>query len=168
MRTSTRTTTAAWQPPKITITRISIRTTAASHSTYGVLPAKDACLSPDGMPLGVAAGAARSPAAALEEMRKHAREVAADHVQRLIRQHRSFAETSFRAGHQPRKYAYDYFFDDEGRYIDSSYELSCEVIDVRMSPGQVAGVRPGWLAYGTVVATGQPDPVRYAGPEDET
>lgn len=154
-------TAVVWQPPKITVTRISIRTTAASHSTHGVVPIEDACLSPAGHPLGVAAGAADTPAAALEEMRKHARDVAVDHVNRLIRRHRSRAELAVRAGQQPPTYDDDfyYFINDDGRYVAGSFELSCEVIGVHMSGGQAVGGRPTWIAYGTVVALNE-DPTR--------
>jgi hypothetical protein len=153
------TTIPGWQPPRITVTTILIRTTARSHVEHGAQPA-DPSAAPAGHPLGVAAGAAASPAAALEEMRKHAHELATSHAQRLTRQHRSEAELSVRAGQEPRRYEYYGFPDDDGRWVSDSCELSCEVIDVRMS-SSVAGGRPSWLAYGTLIAR-DPDPAHNA------
>jgi hypothetical protein len=94
-------------------------------------------------------------------MRKHAHELATGPAQRLIRQHRSTAEMSVRAGHEPCKYEYYGFPDDDGRWVSDSCELSCEVIDVRMSSSTPAGGRPAWLAYGTLI-TRDPDPAHNA------
>jgi hypothetical protein len=44
-----------WHPPRITI-EVVARTTTASHSTNGIIPSDDVCLSPAGKPLGVVAG----------------------------------------------------------------------------------------------------------------
>jgi hypothetical protein len=56
MRNRARTATIpGWHPPRITVTRIGIRTTATRHVEYSTEPG-DLAAAPAGHPLGIAAG----------------------------------------------------------------------------------------------------------------
>jgi hypothetical protein len=126
--------------PRITVAAITIRTTAASHETGGVLPAEDACLSPAGVPQGVAAGAAADPGSALDRMQQNAQALATERARLLIQEHIEYADLCAKTGHSAPELTSD------------TFEWSCEIIDVRLTAGQLPDGRPGWLAYGTLVS----------------
>jgi hypothetical protein len=142
-----------WHPPRITV-EVVARTTATKHSTNGIFPSDDACLSPAGTPLGVVAGQGTDPASAVRQMCEHARAELNGRARQLISEHTERAADAVKAGRQPPAYQV-LTMNDQPVGVHDTFEWYCEVIDARITAGA-----PGWAAYGTLVSS-TPDPVWY-------